>query len=218
MSLRSIYRDIDSLRLAGANIEGERGYGYRLVEDNSLPPQTFDRTELEALALGLTEIKHLGDPELARAAQAALGKIAAMLPDGRDQELFHAISQVYRPDPRYEITLDIEAVRSACWQERALWIRYADAVDALSERVILPLAIIYTSQTMTLLAWCTLREAFRMFRMDRVRALKGTSRSFRPRRVALLREYLSHLRARDRLALPAITAKSRQASQDSEGS
>jgi predicted DNA-binding transcriptional regulator YafY len=32
VSLRSLYRDIDSLRAAGARIEGERGYGYRLVE------------------------------------------------------------------------------------------------------------------------------------------------------------------------------------------
>lgn len=27
VSLRSLYRDIDSLRAAGARIEGERGYG-----------------------------------------------------------------------------------------------------------------------------------------------------------------------------------------------
>ena len=29
VSLRSVYRDIDGLRAAGARIEGERGYGYR---------------------------------------------------------------------------------------------------------------------------------------------------------------------------------------------
>lgn len=195
VSLRSIYRDIDSLRVAGARIEGERGYGYRLVEDNSLRPQAFDRTELEALALGLAEVKHLGDPSLASAAHAALGKIAAMLPDGREQELFHAISQVYRPDPRYTITLDIEAVRQACWQERALHIRYADKAGAVSERTILPLTIMYTSNAMTVLAWCLSREAFRMFRIDRVLELKSTAKSFRPRRVALLREYLSIMRA-----------------------
>ena len=50
VSPRSLYRDIDSLRAAGARIEGERGYGYRLIEDYALPPQTFDRVEIEALA------------------------------------------------------------------------------------------------------------------------------------------------------------------------
>ena len=48
VSLRSLYRDIDSLRAAGARIDGERGYGYRLIEDYALPPQTFDRAEIEA--------------------------------------------------------------------------------------------------------------------------------------------------------------------------
>ena len=68
VSPRSLYRDIDALRAAGAQIEGERGYGYRLVEDPALPPQTLDEVEIEALALGLAEVSALGDPILARAA------------------------------------------------------------------------------------------------------------------------------------------------------
>jgi biotin operon repressor len=97
VSLRSLYRDIDSLRAAGARIEGERGYGYRLVEDYALPPQTFDRIEIEALVLGLGEVQYLGDPELAAAARSALAKVAATLPDEREQQMLHAVSQVYRP-------------------------------------------------------------------------------------------------------------------------
>ena len=60
VSLRWLYRDIDSLRAAGARIEGERGYGYRLTEDFALPPQTFERIEIEALVLGLNEVRHMG--------------------------------------------------------------------------------------------------------------------------------------------------------------
>lgn len=74
VSLRSLYRDIDSLRAAGARIEGERGYGYRLVEDYALPPQSFDRTEIEAIALGLAEVQSMVDPALAKAAKSALAK------------------------------------------------------------------------------------------------------------------------------------------------
>src|SRR5690606_35453184 len=101
VSLRSLYRDIDSLRAAGARIEGERGFGYRLIEDYALPPQTFDRMEIESLVLGLREVKHMGDPDLAAAATSALAKIAATLPDDREQHLLHAVSQVYRPDGRF---------------------------------------------------------------------------------------------------------------------
>lgn len=196
VSLRSLYRDIDSLRAAGARIDGERGYGYRLVEDYSLPPQTFDRTEIEAIALGLAEVRHMGDPALAKAATSVLAKIAATLPDDGEQHLFHAISQVYRPDVRYPLPLDTDTIRQACWKEEALSIRYADQSHAVTERTILPLAIVYSDRTLTVLAWCCLRQAFRMFRPERIIQLQTTGASFRPRRAALLRTYLAELRER----------------------
>jgi predicted DNA-binding transcriptional regulator YafY len=193
VSLRTLYRDIDSLRAAGARIEGERGYGYRLVEDYALPPQTFDRTEIEAIVLGLAEVRHMGDPALAQAAASVLAKVAATLPDDREQHLFHAISQVYRPQARYQAGQNIDGIREACWQEQALAIRYADKSGALTEREVYPLAIVYSDRTLTLLAWCCMREAFRMFRLERISAAKPTGTSFRPRRAALLRDYLGRL-------------------------
>lgn len=193
VSLRSLYRDIDSLRAAGARIEGERGYGYRLVEDYALPPQTFDRAEIEAIALGLAEVRHMGDPALAASAASVLAKVAATLPDDREQQLFHAVSHVYRPEMRYTAGHDTESIRDACWREEALAIRYADQHHAISERTILPLAMMYTDRTLTVLAWCCLREAFRMFRTDRISEAKATGTSFRPRRVVLLRAYLANL-------------------------
>jgi predicted DNA-binding transcriptional regulator YafY len=198
VSLRSLYRDIDSLRAAGARIEGERGYGYRLVEDYALPPQTFDRTEIEAIALGLAEVRHMGDPALAKAAASVLAKVAATLPDDREQQLFHAISQVYRPDARLGELPYVDAIRQACWREQAVSIRYADKAGAVTERTILPLAMVYTEGALTVLAWCCLREAFRMFRMERVSAAEATGTSFRPRRAAMLRDYLAELSAREK--------------------
>ncbi|SHF88927.1 HTH domain-containing protein [Devosia limi DSM 17137] len=194
VSQRSLYRDIDSLRAAGANIEGERGYGYRLIEDYALPPQTFDRIEIEALVLGLAEVRHMGDPALASAATSVLAKIAATLPAGREQHLFHAISQVYRPDARYAATPHVEAIRQACWQEECIQIGYADKAGQVTERTIMPLAIVYSDRALTVLAWCCLRTAFRMFRLDRISTLAPAGSSFRPRRAALLRTYLAELR------------------------
>ena len=200
VSLRSLYRDIDSLRAAGARIEGERGYGYRLIEDYALPPQSFDRDEIEALALGLAEVKRMGDPALARAATSVLAKVAATLPDDREQHLFHAVSQVFRPEARFAAGPDMDIVRQACWREEALAIRYTDKAGTASERTILPLAIVYTEGALTVLAWCCLREAFRMFRSDGISEVRLTGTSFRPRRVVLLREYLAELHLRKAVA------------------
>ena len=195
VSVRSIYRDIDSLRAAGARIEGERGYGYRLTEDVALPPQTFDRLEIEALALGLAEVRHMGDPALEKAAAAVLAKVAASLPDATEQQLFHAVSQVWRPDGRFPPNADMATIRTACWQEQALAIRYADRQGDVTERSIWPLAIVYTDRRLTVLSWCCLRKAFRMFLADRILAAAPDGASFRPRRAALLREYLTELKA-----------------------
>ena len=196
MSQRSIYRDIDSLRAAGARIEGERGFGYTLTEDYALPPQTFDRMEIEALALGLAEVRHMGDPALADAATAVLAKVAATLPSEREQQLFHAVSRVYRPEERF-VPADIAMLRQACWDERALRIGYADKAGAVTERVIWPLAVVYAERSLAVLAWCCLRQDFRMFRPERMRGVADGGANFRPRRAALLRDYLAQLEARE---------------------
>ncbi|GHA09930.1 transcriptional regulator [Devosia pacifica] len=195
VSQRSLYRDIDSLRAAGAQIDGERGYGYRLVEDIALPPQTFTREEMEVIALGLSEVKAMRDPAMSVAADAVLSKVAATLPSGRDQQLLHAISRVYRPDRHIQSPAFLDVVREACWHEYALDIGYADAAGTISARTIYPLAIMYTDHTLTALAWCCLRNDYRMFRLDRLREARRGTQSFRPRRAAMLRDYIAKLDA-----------------------
>ncbi|MET0319310.1 MAG: YafY family protein [Duganella sp.] len=193
VSLRSVYRDIDSLRTAGAKIEGERGFGYSLIEDGTLPPQVFSRIEIEALALGMAEISQLGDPALAAAALAVLGKVAATLPSVGQQNLLHAISQVHHFEQQRPRLPDMATIREACWHERALLIEYKDRHGMASTRTLWPLSIVYVERRFVLLAYCCLRQDFRMFRMDRIGTVSLTDASFRPRRAALLRAYRTKL-------------------------
>ena len=200
VSLRSLYRDIDSLRAAGARIEGERGYGYRLIEDNALRPQSFTRIEIEAIALGLAQVRAMGDPALSGAAAAVLAKVSATLPEGRDQHLLHAVSQVFLPEDAAPDPAVIDAVRTACWDEAVLAIDYRDKAGAQTHREIQPLAIVYTERALTVLSWCLLRREFRMFRLERLMSVELTGERFRPHRAALLRRYRAQLEA-ERAAL-----------------
>lgn len=52
VSLRTIYRDIDTLKAQGAHIDGEAGVGYVLRPGFMLPPLMFSEEEIEALVLG----------------------------------------------------------------------------------------------------------------------------------------------------------------------
>jgi predicted DNA-binding transcriptional regulator YafY len=81
-----------------------------------------------------------------------------------------------------------------------LLIRYADRSSEFTERQIWPLAIMYVSHMLVLLAWCCLREDFQMFRAERIQSVEATSVSFRPRRVVLLRTYLVKLATLERAA------------------
>ena len=195
VSERTLYRDIDGLRAGGALIDGAAGYGYTLTEDPALPPQMFTRLEVEALVLGLAEVRQAGDPALAKAADAALAKITATLPERVQRHAIHAVQQTYRYEQRPPVPPHIGIIREACWNESALDITYLDKGDTVTHRRILPLSIVFIDRSQMLLAWCTLRQGYRRFHLNRMQSVADTSESFRPRRVPLLREFLARLRS-----------------------
>jgi predicted DNA-binding transcriptional regulator YafY len=197
VSVRSIYRDIETLRAGGADIAGEPGVGYTLVDDGMLRPRTFTRIEIEALTLGLAQVRQMGDASLAEAAKAVLAKVATTLPSAGQQHMLHAVSMVHefndRAMPATPVGADMDVIRQSCWREEALEIAYTDRDGAMTKRTIWPLAIVYVDGMLVVLAHCCLREDFRMFRVDRTRSVLAKGISFRPRRASLLRTYLAHL-------------------------
>lgn len=197
VSIRSVYRDIETLRASGADIGGERGLGFTLVDDGSLRPRTFSRIEIEALTLGLAQVRQMGDPSLAAAADAVIAKVAATLPSAGQQHVLHAVSRVHQfgGQANQDMTnaADMDLIRQACWREEELEIAYRDRDGVVTRRAIWPLAIVYLDRTLVVLARCCLREDFRIFRVARMTAVSATAASFRPRRVALLRTYLALL-------------------------
>ncbi len=195
VSLRTVYRDIDTLRELGAVIDGEAGFGFTLIEDATLPPLGFENDELEALVLGLREVAVIGDPALAKAATSALTKIQARVPPAQGHRLKHAVldaRRYWRPEPP---RIDVGQLRQAAWDEVSVRFAYEDAKGAQTERTVKPLGIVYFQDTNVLLSWCHLREDFRIFRLDRMDALTVTDQSFRPHRVSLLRDHLDRIRA-----------------------
>ena len=195
VSDRTIYRDIDSLRAGGALIDGEAGVGYTLTEDPALPPQMFTRLEVEALVLGLAEVRMAGDAALAKAAESAMAKITATLPERVQRHAIHAVSQTYRFEKRRPVPAHLALIREACWDERMVDITYTDNDQSVTKRRICPLSVVFLDHSLMLLAYCTLRQGFRKFHLHRMANVAATEAFFRPRRVPLLREFLAEMRA-----------------------
>jgi len=194
VSPRTLYRDIETLRAGGALIDGAPGYGYCLTEDSALPPQMFSQLEIEALVLGLAEVRQAGDPALAEAAKTALARIVATLPERVQRQAIHAVQQTYRFEKRQPAPPSLALIREACWHEAVTEISYTDNKGVVTQRQIWPLSVVFLDRTLLVLAWCCLREDFRRFQLHRILGARQTGGHFRPRRVPLLREFLAQMR------------------------
>jgi predicted DNA-binding transcriptional regulator YafY len=166
VSLRSLYRDIATLKSMGAAIDGEPGLGFQLRAEHFLPPLMFTDEELEAIVLGLRGLIHGPDSEMAAMARDASAKIAAVLPKDRRDEM-HSIGLfvIPRSGPAAEDKV-LGTLRRALREERQVWLAYRDKSGTLSERTVWPVALGYFDQHQTLVAWCTLRQDYRSFRID----------------------------------------------------
>ncbi|WP_204112391.1 helix-turn-helix transcriptional regulator [Shimia biformata] len=195
VSPRTIYRDIDALRALGAVIDGEAGFGFTLIEDATLPPMGFHEEELEALVVGLKEVMAVGDPALVQAAESALSKLRARLPKAQAHRLRHAVLSAYRHDRPPKPGIDARVLRQAAWDERSVSFDYSDVHGAATRRMVDPLSITFMQASHCLLAFCHLRQDFRVFRLDRMSNLDVSTQSFRPRRVPMLRQFQEQLKA-----------------------
>lgn len=190
VSLRTLYRDIQSLQAQGAQIEGEAGIGYLLCPGFMLPPLMFSEEEIAALVLGSRWVaKRGGDSQLQIAAQNALAKIAAVLPPNLRQELDASALLVGPGEPVDARDEELVIVRQAIQRERKLFITYLDANEQQTDRLIWPFALGFFERTRVLAAWCELRQDFRHFRMDRLIKLEIQVERYPKRRQVLLKTW-----------------------------
>lgn len=189
ISLRTLYRDIATLQAQGADIRGEPGLGYVLRPGFTLPPLMFSPEELEALVLGSRWVAaRADDPRLGQAAQQALSKIGAVLPEDMRQGIDVATLLVTsrRTVPS---GVDPGVIRDAIRREHKLHITYVAEGGDCSDRVIWPICIAYFDSTRVVTAWCELRQAYRHFRIDRIETLEPLEQRYPRRRAVMLKEW-----------------------------
>lgn len=182
VSERTIYRDIADLISTGVPIDGEAGVGYLMRDGFDLPPLMFTRSEIVALVAGARLIRAWGGTSMAAAAEEALIKINAVLPDEeRAQASAVQVHAFEMPTLEPETRDRLDTLEAAIERRRRLEIAYLDESGAATERVIRPLGLWFWGKVWTLVAWCEFREDFRMFRVDRISEQAELS-VFRPER------------------------------------
>ena len=189
ISVRTLYRDIETLKAQGASIDGEPGVGYLLRPGFMLPPLMFSESEIEALVLGSRWVAERTDAPLGDAARNALAKIAAVLPNDLKDSLFASNLLVGPGDPNSVGDAELPSIRTAIRTERKLQIDYADGKGAATKRTIWPFALAFFDRVRVVVAWCELRQGYRHFRTDRIGALKATDARYPRRQQAMLKEW-----------------------------
>lgn len=189
ISLRSLYRDIETLRGLGADIAGEAGVGYVLRSGFFLPPLMLSQAELDALLLGMRWVGTFGDRSLVDSANNALCKIATVLPvelrDGAG-----AVPLRVGPSTVPQLASeDLADLRDAIRRERKLRIRYCDRQERESERIIWPFAIGYFNQGRILVGWCETRQAYRHFRTAALSERQVLDEHYPRKRAVMFREW-----------------------------
>ena len=197
VSLRTLYRDIATLREQGAQIEGDPGVGYVLRPGFTLPPLMFSADELEALVLGARWVaSHAADPELARAAHGVMNRIGNVLPPAL--RLAVETSGLFVPPPHdcYRLAPApwLPTLRRAIRDEHVLQLDYRDEAGHVTQRRIWPFAMAFFDQARLIAAWCELRQDFRHFRADRVVDLADSGTRYPERRHALIRRWRAQMR------------------------
>jgi predicted DNA-binding transcriptional regulator YafY len=196
ISLRTLYRDIETLKAEGADIDGEPGVGYVLRPGFMLPPLMFSEDEIEALVLGSRWVSERADATLGHAARNALAKIGAVLPDDLRDRLDDTGLLVGGAET-VPSTVELPAIREAIRRERKLRISYVDVQGAETKRTIWPIALAFFERVRVVVGWCELRSDFRSFRTDRIAALKPSDTRYPKRRQALVKDWRAKERAKE---------------------
>ena len=184
VSVRTIERDLSALGQAGVPLATKQGRtgGYTLDRSMSLPPLNFTPREAAAIAVALSRSEHV---LFTRDGRSAMQKIVAAMPERALEEARAAAEKIRllvqpSPDPDAEIA---ETIWRSVRDNEVLRIRYIDVGGLETEREFEPQHVVVGPNGSYLTAYCHLRGADRVFRMDRVTRAERTPSLPRPRRV-----------------------------------
>ncbi len=175
VSVRTIERDLTALLEAGVPIYATPGPGggYALDPAHTLPPVNFTADEAAALAIALARP---GSTPLADALRSALRKVVTAMPAAEAEAARRFAGRVHlmahdsdvRPSPA-------RAIERALVDGRVVAMAYEDRHGRATRRTVEPMALVGSGEAWYLVAHCRLRDAARVFRLDRIAAAEVTT-------------------------------------------
>lgn len=173
VSVRTIYRDIDALSGAGIPVYAEAGRngGIRLMHDFTLDKVVLSKEEKQEILAALQSLNTARSAENSQTLQ----KLSALFQMGAQHWLEVDFSGWGNPGFDNE---KFSQLKSAVIHCRSVKICYADAYGETGERVVQPHKLVYRAKAWYLQAFCTKKQDWRLFKLNRILAWEVLQEGF----------------------------------------
>ena len=175
VSRRTILRDIEQISMAGIPIKSLPGAngGYSIMEGYKLEGRLISEEEQASI---LTALKGFMSAYDNKKYNAALEKVSSVLPNRQKQP--HIFLDFGASGENNELQEKLKHIENVIIDKNAISISYVDASGRVSHRLVEPLALNYRWHAWYLLAFCTVRQDYRIFKAARINSLENTSIAF----------------------------------------
>jgi len=175
VSVRTIYRDIDALSGAGIPIYAEAGRngGIHLMKDFVLDKAVLSKEEKQEILAALQSINITKN-----SSSQTLQKLSAIFQLHSENWLEVDFSGWGNKDFDNE---KFELLKSAVVNCTNIKISYADSYEVISERIVQTLKLVYKSKAWYLKAFCTEKQDWRIFKLNRILDIEILNEHFKPR-------------------------------------
>jgi predicted DNA-binding transcriptional regulator YafY len=186
ISLRTVYRDISTLKNAGIPIIGDPGIGYSIMDGYRLPPIMFNEGEALALLTAEKFIGNMTDKTTQASYSDAMTKIKATLRSTEKQSLAVlddsvAFSTYQWSDNKSYLQDLFKSIAS----KSVLKIDYQKADGSTSNRKIESIGCYHRYNDWYLVAYCQNKTAYRTFKMNRILHLQLLDQHFDTEHISL---------------------------------
>lgn len=174
VSSRTIYRDINTLSIAGIPITSQKGYrgGLSLLEGFSLDKSYFTKEEQGNIVQALQILKSSNYPD----ADKTLNKVAGLFSHTLQSEWLE-IDFSYWGSPEKE-RLHMTALERAVINKYVIKFTYCNSEMTVTEQTVEPLKLVFKSHSWYLIAFSRRREEIRTYKLSRIRDLQITDQLF----------------------------------------
>lgn len=183
VSLRTIYRDLQTLEKAGVPVYGEAGVGYSLVEGYRLPPVMFTREEAGSFLAAEKLMQQFTDKGLGAYFESAMYKIKSVL-RGSEKDWLAALEEqitVSNSHPVFNKSVPnaLPLLFESLAEKKQIILNYqALNADRPESRHIEPVGLFHENHFWYILGFCHLRQDYRQFRLDRIHGISKTTEDF----------------------------------------